>query len=595
MDIEYTNERFLPEFEGNWTLEHTHRYSFSRELADGKAVLDIACGDGYGSRMMADVAKSVVGVDISRDTVIRAARKYPYPGLSFVCGSAAAIPLADDSVDLVTSFETIEHLTEHDAMLDEIRRVLRPGGLLIMSSPDRYEYSDKPGYVNEYHVRELYRNEFEALLQKRFSHMRMLGQRLVFGSVMGSEHAEGAFLSWDKDEPDLRAQGLSGAEYLIALAGDGPLPCPPSSVFKGTLEKSDQYLEQYRRAEILDGELTATRVHVRNLESIIRSLESDLNAAQTKMLALEAELAGVYGSRSWKLTAPLRFVMARARRYLKLSARPAPSVRPKDAGPWPPDVRARETSVTLDATAPAPATPLGVFLHVYYTELAEEMLAHLRFLPPTAVLHISTDTEEKRAGLDRLFSGQGFGGRVEIRTCPNRGWDMAPFFVGFADRIPQYPLLLRLHSKRSPQFSRHMGEYWRKMLFSSLCGSEGRVNAIVRAFERNPELGVLCPPTARHNSTLVSYGHNFAMIRDMLRPHGVDIRPDTPLDFPVGSMFWCRPAALAPWLDRNLTYDDFAPTVDYERDGSLAHALERLILFGCCMAGLTWGRVPELK
>lgn len=167
--MECTGERYLPEFDGDWTLEHLHRYLLACELAADKIVLDIACGDGYGAAMLARHAAQVTGVDIDTPTVERARGKYVADNLRFLQGSATDIPLDDDSVDLVVSFETIEHLMEQDRMLYEIRRVLRPEGFLLISSPDKYEYSDVPGYHNEFHLKELYRQEFEALLQKHFS------------------------------------------------------------------------------------------------------------------------------------------------------------------------------------------------------------------------------------------------------------------------------------------------------------------------------------------------------------------------------------------------------------------------------------------
>lgn len=190
--MECTGERYLPEFDGDWSLEHTHRYLVAREFADGKVVLDIACGEGYGSRMLADIAQCVIGVDISLKTVTQATIKYPHAQVFFVQGEATRIPLMDNSVDLVVSFETIEHLGEQDRMIQEIRRVLRPEGLCIISSPDKREYSDLTGYTNVYHVKELYYAEFISLLKKEFKQIQMVGQRMVFGSLMGAEN-DGVF------------------------------------------------------------------------------------------------------------------------------------------------------------------------------------------------------------------------------------------------------------------------------------------------------------------------------------------------------------------------------------------------------------------
>lgn len=93
--MECTGERYLPEFDGDWTLEHLHRYLLACELAADKIVLDIACGDGYGAAMLAKHAVDVTGVDIDSPTVERARSKYKANNLRFLQGSATAIPMED--------------------------------------------------------------------------------------------------------------------------------------------------------------------------------------------------------------------------------------------------------------------------------------------------------------------------------------------------------------------------------------------------------------------------------------------------------------------------------------------------------------------
>lgn len=591
--MENTGERYLPEFDADWTLEHTHRYLLARELAGGKAVLDIACGDGYGSRILAEAAKSVVGVDISLEAVERAREKYPHPRLAFLQGSAASIPLEDGSVDLVTSFETIEHLAEQEEMIREIRRVLRPGGMCIISSPDKHEYSDITGYVNEYHVKELYRDEFVGLLKNEFSHMRMHGQRIIFGSLVGTED-ENAFLSWRKNEPQSRTAGLANAEYLIALAGDGPLPQLPSSVLKTPQEQSDRVRELSGSLDVARQDLAYFRSWEKEAREYISQLEYQKKILEEQRDSLEKELLGVYCSQSWRITAPLRDGTAWIRRVLRRQE--GGSTYRAAFGPppvWPPDVRALEKPLRPEVAAPRSDTPIGVFLHIYYTDLAGEMLDCLSCLPEPAGVHISTDTAEKQHILADIFAEKGFP-HADIRVCPNRGWDIAPFLVGFADAIARYPLILRLHSKRSTFIPGDVGETWRKMLFGALCGSVERVNGIMRAFDGDSSLGMVCPPLLSHYADSLTIGRNFSCMRDLLRPFNVQIKQDTPVDFPMGSMFWCRPSVLAPWLEKNFRYEDFTPTSDGDRDGTLAHALERLFFFGCGITGHGWARVHAL-
>lgn len=609
--LECTGERYMsePEFDGDWTLEHTHRYLLARELARDKVVLDIACGDGYGARMLADVAVNVIGVDISLKTVARAAIKYQHPRLFFLGGSATAIPLTDASVDLVTSFETIEHLAAQEDMLGELRRVLRSEGLLIISSPDKYEYSDSSGYENPYHVNELYGYEFLELLRARFSKVKPFGQRVLFGSVIAVGD-DGHFFSWRKNEPESRTMGLSEAEYIISLAGEGSLPMVPSSVLKNTLEQSDRVLTLKQEKDILQREKETLQKELFDLEEKIAHYDRQLKAARDRILwfenwekeilahtaglesntqRLQQELATVLSSRAWRLTSPLRLAADHLKTLLR---RKPPRVEPSVLGVWPPDVRVLENkTLLLQHVVTQSTVPLGVFLHIYYTDIAGEMLSCLHNLPRNAQVHISTDCEEKRESIEQIFSSEGFSDRVEIRVCPNRGWDQAPFFVGFADRIPQYPLILRLHSKRSTHIPWGLGESWRKMLFSSLAGTPERVNSIIQAFAEDPCLGMLCPPVVSYYARDVHFGANFFLMQSLLQEHGIAICPDTSIDFPVGSMFWCRPAVLSPWLDKKFSYDDFVPTAENNRDGTLAHALERLLFFGCGITGFSWGRL----
>jgi len=169
--IEFTGERFVPWLSGEIAYEHWHRYAFARRFVAGRRVLDAACGEGYGTALLAKSAAQAIGLDVDPAAIAHARSAYAgRPHLAYECGSVAAIPLPDASVDVVVSFETIEHLPAADqpVMIAEFERVLAPGGLLLISSPDKRTYSDARGYHNEFHVRELYRDQLEALLSAEF-------------------------------------------------------------------------------------------------------------------------------------------------------------------------------------------------------------------------------------------------------------------------------------------------------------------------------------------------------------------------------------------------------------------------------------------
>lgn len=149
--------------------------------------LDAACGEGYGSALLAEAAGSVEGVDISEAAIEHARQRYgDIQNLTFHAADCTSLPFADDEFDRVVSFETLEHLEEQDQLLAEFRRVLKPDGCLVLSSPDKAVYSDQQNTDNEFHVRELYRDELEDLISRHFPAYQLLGQKLAFHSMIWS-------------------------------------------------------------------------------------------------------------------------------------------------------------------------------------------------------------------------------------------------------------------------------------------------------------------------------------------------------------------------------------------------------------------------
>jgi ubiquinone/menaquinone biosynthesis C-methylase UbiE len=220
MQMNFTGERFVPELRGQMYYEHMHRYAIAAEFAYGSDVLDIACGEGYGSARLAATARSVVGVDIDEASIRHASARYTAANLVFRAGSASAIPLESESIDLVVSFETLEHLVEHDEMMTEIRRVLRPAGKLVISSPNKRVYSDARGVVNPYHLRELYLDEFRALLDRYFPVTRIFGQRIFAASAMHVLNGVAESTRWfdTATQSSAAIPTLPEPEYFLAVS-----------------------------------------------------------------------------------------------------------------------------------------------------------------------------------------------------------------------------------------------------------------------------------------------------------------------------------------------------------------------------------------
>jgi ubiquinone/menaquinone biosynthesis C-methylase UbiE len=142
---------------------HLARYEFAVPFVEDQEVLDLASGTGYGGALLAQSARSVVGIDIDADAVAYAHDVYGSDNCRFRTGNGEAIELDDETIDVVTSFETIEHVPSDQKLLAEFHRVLRPGGLLIISTPNQW-----PLEIAEFHVREYDYQGFCEVLEKWF-------------------------------------------------------------------------------------------------------------------------------------------------------------------------------------------------------------------------------------------------------------------------------------------------------------------------------------------------------------------------------------------------------------------------------------------
>lgn len=154
---------------------HLNRYAMARPYVAGKRVLDVASGEGYGSFLLRRWgAESVEGIDVDEQTVETATRLFGGDGVHYQCHTAEQLPFEDHTFDVICSFETIEHLDHPELFLQEIRRVLKPGGNIILSCPnDPYYY--KPGEPgNPFHKKQYTYFDFKQLVEK------YLGQRVRY-------------------------------------------------------------------------------------------------------------------------------------------------------------------------------------------------------------------------------------------------------------------------------------------------------------------------------------------------------------------------------------------------------------------------------
>lgn len=167
MTLPLTGERTVPGIaeENYWFRRHEAAYLHLIGHCADAVVLEAGCGEGYGAQLIRTVARRVIALDYDELTSQHVARAYPR--LNVLRGNLAALPVRDGGVDVVANLQVIEHLWDQEGFLAECRRVLRPGGTLIVTTPNRLTFSpgqDTP--LNPFHTRELAPSELDEMLRE---------------------------------------------------------------------------------------------------------------------------------------------------------------------------------------------------------------------------------------------------------------------------------------------------------------------------------------------------------------------------------------------------------------------------------------------
>lgn len=323
--LENTGERYIPWDSDVFThYEHLHRYRFAKAFVSGGKVLDLGCGEGYGSHMLSESAAGVTGLDINPVCVAHASDKYG-TGIKFMAGSMTDIPIPGAHVfDVVVCFEALEHITDHAAMLAEVKRLLTPDGIFIVSTPDKYEYSDREAYENPFHARELYKEEFIAFLSGGFRHVLLYGQNVRCGSGIHpafetDSEDEIFFVGRNGNAFAFEQAGGSKAKYHIAIASNR---MPDKAELPGNTFLSDnsdmllnelkachegnRLLQEERERMISEnvGKLREKDASILRLEERYRDLE-----AERREIMRERDM--MKGSKAWRLAEFLRRLVYR--------------------------------------------------------------------------------------------------------------------------------------------------------------------------------------------------------------------------------------------------------------------------------------------
>lgn len=326
--------------------EHRGRYWWAAQLAAGRSVLDAGCGTGYGLEILAAAgAAELTGLDIDRGAVASAQRRGERSGARVEQGDLQALDFPDDSFDLAVCFETLEHLASPDRGVAELRRVVRPGGTLVVSSPNPEVY---PG-GNEHHLNELRPQELRELVEDHFPAARVYLQHAWLASVI--EPADERWPAADGDRPQDGAlarrssrPGEAGTTFTIVVGCDPEEGEPNPLVNLGdpfevrwweqrlseveaagnAAQAEDAGAEAAREIARLEARLADQEAEAARKLGEVGAALVDANQELAQIALLKHRLAGMYeqnaalegrlnklmGSRSWQVTGFLRKLSA---------------------------------------------------------------------------------------------------------------------------------------------------------------------------------------------------------------------------------------------------------------------------------------------
>lgn len=346
--LEWTGERFIPGVgSAELAYEHFARYLFAARLADGKRVLDLGCGEGYGAFLLSRTARYVLGVDSADLAIAHARLGYHRANLTYQAADAAQLP-DRETFDLITCFEVIEHLGEEDqhALLAQVMRLLAPDGILLISTPNKPVYreaGDGPDYRNPYHVREMAFTEFRDLLEPCFGAILWIGQQTLVGNYLHSLAISG---TPERSEPAFHLGRLVGEEliqgappvleeskYFVAIcakeratlervappsdfmlvdtAGVGDRESHATAKWGAALEKDVKLLEgqagayraqiekQADQLQAYKAQLEAQTLQVRQLRGEVVRREGEVVQRAGELMGMRQRLAALEAERGW--------------------------------------------------------------------------------------------------------------------------------------------------------------------------------------------------------------------------------------------------------------------------------------------------------
>jgi O-antigen biosynthesis protein len=309
--IEWTGERCVPWTEDLQVIyEHYHRYALAVPFATGARVLDLACGEGFGPALLAAGAREVVGVDIDPRTVEHAAAHYRGDNLHFMVGSMTDPQLLAgvEPFDVITCFEALEHVEDHDTLMAVVNRLLSRGGLFLSSTPDVTVYRHEHGNDNPFHVRELTEPQFQSLLSGSFGQVAILRQNVAAGSLITGSTVPGSGIAQSLRRAPQGGWCLTPGSphtYLLGVASDAPLPeLPALSVLVDPdltlVREAHRALaaERQRSAELAESRQQEAAGHATTAQRLER-VQGEAQRLRSELLAVQRRTQRAQAQAAW--------------------------------------------------------------------------------------------------------------------------------------------------------------------------------------------------------------------------------------------------------------------------------------------------------
>jgi len=285
-------ERMVPDFHKSSLIyaEHIIRYNAALDLAKDKVVLDIASGSGYGTKILSNKAKKVYGVDVDQEAISYAQKNYGGKNIEYLLGNGEEIPLSDDSVDLVVTLETIEHIENYKKFTREIKRVLKKDGLAIISTPNDLEFAEG----NHFHLHEFEYEELLGLIKKDFKYVKTYFQATMKFVAIGREET-----LKHKREIDYRTYNyadLNKEQFLYFY-----FLCSNRKISEDIIELG-AIGEHYSDRKIIDMQTQQAELHktIIKINTQNSELGTSLEETRNSLIQAKHELTNIKNSRAYK-------------------------------------------------------------------------------------------------------------------------------------------------------------------------------------------------------------------------------------------------------------------------------------------------------